>query len=651
MSASQRFVLRWWIFRRSCSAFGQEPERRTTDSSHAEATSGTRLYLRDRSGAGTGTSGGGVCLRENRRRGCGFGLTGRRWRCGRSARLRILTPAQSLDGAPATRCRGTTTHGVGLRWDRRRSASDATGDGGQDYNWVSGRATSVLIDPADASGNTVLLGGAYGGLWKSTNAGSLSSSPASVTWQALIDDQPTLAVGAIALQPGNSNVILVGTGETNSSGDSYYGLGILRSTDGGSTWTQITGTAANSGPIVSGNRLQQDCLQHGESQPGGGGGGRRQRLVPGRGIAPSETAALPGPARGWEFTGARTLLLAERWSDMEPRHPFGRRGSGLGHGGDLQPEPGNERDFLRFHPAARAVFLDRWAATSRGWRRSRPRALRRRIARRVRTRTTCPIYRGEFAVVPGRNEMYVWIVDVQSDGNGNPTPVDEGIWRSLTSGGNGAVGRRFRITASRTAATTRLGRTAAAAWSRVGTTWSWRRSQMRRRTDVYAGAVNLYKCTLAGGTTCTQGDWINLTHVYGCSPLGGAGACASGPARNRVHWLRAAQSPGYFAHDGGISRTLDGYSGLTTGSCSGTNQFDSLSQTLGSMTEFVSVSVHPTNADIMLGGTQDNGSPKTSTATDQQRPGRTRSAAMADSRRSIRRIPTSGLRRIPTSRF
>jgi len=42
-------------------------------------------------------------------------------------------------------------------------------------------------------------------------------------------------------------------------------------------------------------------------------------------------------------------------------------------------------------------------------------------------------------------------------------------------------------------------------------------------TDVYAGAVNLYKCTLEPGqqppnTACTQGDWINLTHVYGCNP-------------------------------------------------------------------------------------------------------------------------------------
>jgi hypothetical protein len=68
-----------------------------------------------------------------------------------------------------------------------------------------------LIDPADTTGNTTLLGGAYGGLWKSTNAGSQNSNPALVTWQALIDDQPTLAVGAIALQPGNSNVVLVGT--------------------------------------------------------------------------------------------------------------------------------------------------------------------------------------------------------------------------------------------------------------------------------------------------------------------------------------------------------------------------------------------------------------------------------------------------------
>ncbi len=136
-------------------------------------------------------------------------------------------------------------------------------------------------------------------------------------------------------------------------------------------------------------------------------------------------------------------------------------------------------------------------------------------------------------------------------------------------------------------------------------------------TDVYAGAVNLYKCTLVLGQqppVCNLSDWFNLTHVYGCSPL--AAPAHVHPDQHGIAFMVVGDTtPGYFAHDGGISRTLDGYSGLTTGSCTGTNQFDSLSQTLGSMTEFVSVSVHPTSADILLGGTQGNGSPKTSTAT------------------------------------
>jgi hypothetical protein len=49
-------------------------------------------------------------------------------------------------------------------------ASDASGLGVQDYGPVSGRATAVAIDPADATGNTVYIGRAYGGVWKSTDA-------------------------------------------------------------------------------------------------------------------------------------------------------------------------------------------------------------------------------------------------------------------------------------------------------------------------------------------------------------------------------------------------------------------------------------------------------------------------------------------------
>ncbi len=101
---------------------------------------------------------------------------------------------------------------------------------------VSGRVTDIQVDSSDSSGNTVYVGTAFGGVWKSTNA--LSSSP---TFTPL-PNMPTLAVGCIALDPSTSpTTIYVGTGEPNLSGDSYYGIGILKSTDGGNTWTTVTG--------------------------------------------------------------------------------------------------------------------------------------------------------------------------------------------------------------------------------------------------------------------------------------------------------------------------------------------------------------------------------------------------------------------------
>jgi hypothetical protein len=128
-------------------------------------------------------------------------------------------------------------------------ASDASGTGLQDYHQLSGRATAVAINPADASGNTVYIVGAQGGVWKSTNAAS--QAPLTVTWIPVADDQATLSVGSIAIQPGNidpvKSVILVGTGEANDSDDSYFGLGVLRSIDAGNTWALIPG--ANHGSL------------------------------------------------------------------------------------------------------------------------------------------------------------------------------------------------------------------------------------------------------------------------------------------------------------------------------------------------------------------------------------------------------------------
>lgn len=96
---------------------------------------------------------------------------------------------------------------------------------------ASGRITAIAVDNTDATGNTVYIGGAAGGVWKTTNGGT--------TWTPLTDSQPSLAVGSITIDPNNSQTIYVGTGEENFNLDAFYGAGILKSTNGGTTWTQL----------------------------------------------------------------------------------------------------------------------------------------------------------------------------------------------------------------------------------------------------------------------------------------------------------------------------------------------------------------------------------------------------------------------------
>ena len=96
----------------------------------------------------------------------------------------------------------------------------------------SGRVTSIAVHPTDS--NTVYVGAATGGVWKTTNGGT--------TWTPLTDNQDTLATGVIVIDPANPNTLYVGTGEANFSCDSYYGAGILKSTDGGASWTLLGNT-------------------------------------------------------------------------------------------------------------------------------------------------------------------------------------------------------------------------------------------------------------------------------------------------------------------------------------------------------------------------------------------------------------------------
>jgi uncharacterized repeat protein (TIGR01451 family) len=112
-------------------------------------------------------------------------------------------------------------------------------DFGITFTPTSGRISAVAADSTDSTGNTVYLGGAEGGIWKTTNGGT--------SWTPLTDNQFSLATGAVAIDPNNHLNIYVGTGEENFSGDSYYGGGLLKSANGGTTWTQL-GASTFGGP-------------------------------------------------------------------------------------------------------------------------------------------------------------------------------------------------------------------------------------------------------------------------------------------------------------------------------------------------------------------------------------------------------------------
>lgn len=106
---------------------------------------------------------------------------------------------------------------------------------------LSGRAISIAVDPQHTS--TIYVGSASGGLWRS-NTGGLGSD-----WQRISTGYPVLGVGAIAIDPTNSDILYIGTGEVYRSQIALgglvvrttrgsFGMGILKTTDRGLTWTK-----------------------------------------------------------------------------------------------------------------------------------------------------------------------------------------------------------------------------------------------------------------------------------------------------------------------------------------------------------------------------------------------------------------------------
>ena len=94
---------------------------------------------------------------------------------------------------------------------------------------MSGRIAAIEASSEDP--DLIYVGAATGGLWKSVNGGA--------TWTPIFDDQPVAAIGSVALDPSNPDVVWVGTGEGNPRNSVSVGNGVYKSLDGGKTWKHL----------------------------------------------------------------------------------------------------------------------------------------------------------------------------------------------------------------------------------------------------------------------------------------------------------------------------------------------------------------------------------------------------------------------------
>jgi photosystem II stability/assembly factor-like uncharacterized protein len=172
-------------------------------------------------------------------------------------RSRQLKQQSTTSTAPAS---GSTTFATALSTTQWTLIGPQPTSTPFEFNPVSGRVTALAVDPTNS--NVIYLGGAEGGVWKSTDGGT--------TWIPLTDNQASLAVGSIAIDPQNPQTIYVGTGEEDFALYNYAGAGILKSTNGGASWTRLSarfvGPFGSDSPYCGGAYIGSIAVDPGNSQ-------------------------------------------------------------------------------------------------------------------------------------------------------------------------------------------------------------------------------------------------------------------------------------------------------------------------------------------------------------------------------------------------
>jgi hypothetical protein len=484
----------------------------------------------------------------------------------------------------------------------------------QSYGNVTGRVTAIAIDPADSTGNTVYLGTTGGGVWKSINAaGAAAFTPLTDTLPVFSANAstpaiPSLSIGALSMSAASgTDVLLAGTGDPNDASDSYYGEGILRSTDGGETWT----LAQQSNDGVAGNHsfagLSVAGFAWSNTTPGLVVAALSQAAEGVLVNAPSTTNSVMGLYYSTNAGVTWQMGLILDGSQVVQRPTSGGW-------------PGNAATAVVWNPVRQMFFA---AVRFHGYYQSPDGISWTRLAQQPGAgltttacptnpsgtgSTACPIFRGALAVQPATGDTFALTVDANN--------LDQGLVQDVcalsgTSCTNPSIAFGKKLTStplevgsgSTAIAQADYNLALAAVATGAGATTD---------TLLFTGTVDLYRCSL--GTGCVLRNTTNAEN--GC-----AAPAKVSPAQHAIAVLANAGTGTtpvlrYVGNDGGLWRSTDGVNQQQTPcSADNANHFQNLNSGLGSLADVVGFAQHPTDSATLLAGLGANGTAATGGAT------------------------------------
>jgi len=496
-----------------------------------------------------------------------------------------VTEARRFLAARGLKPGSLTVSGRGLTRRVRASSSGSTQTGTQTsptwqplgptavitsgYGLVTGRVSALALDPADSTGNHLYVGTTGGGVWEAQNAAVsnvslIAFTPLTDAVGALGEVQDaSISIGGLTVQPGGKGVVLAGTGDPNDLLDSYYGAGILRSTDGGNTWILVEATQDEEDGLSD-----QDYSFEGEGFAGFAWSTVNPQLVVAAVSQAYEGALVNATTSGRSCEGL--YYSSDAGATWHLATITDGAGSDVQGPLDAFAEPdGNAATAVVWNPVRQvfiaAVRYHGYYQSSDGitWLRlsdsSQPGAELSAVNCPTNTGSTgsdyCPIFRGALAVNPQTGDTFAWTVDLNQQ--------DQGLFQDLC-GLSGGVCSNTTMTFGQQWATGALETSTSAGAATIvdgAYTLALAAVPSGQETAVLAGADDLWKSNCPVSQGCS---WRNTTHAQTCM------SAAVGAYEHALAWNAANPLEIFLGNDSGLWRSMDAI-GETGSQCSSTD--------------------------------------------------------------------------------